>query len=551
MNTNFTLQKFFQDSELQVEFNSKLEASKFNSFVKMFKVFRLRTNANQNLILSALVEKSLKSENKDSVFLFCKTFEAVSLGISRSTLERFFVKLTELGIIVKVASKEIEAEKTINAYAFNTDKLQEFMASELKFNAYYKSVFGDEKKTKSRVSESDKIQYLENLVEALREEVKIRDEKIMELQKGEAIYNEAEVEALNNQNSELREKLAKMTEAYEKLGNELKAKVDSLAPLTLENEKLKEELSKAQNVEKLEDSQEYKDLAESNRMLEDTALRVSKENEELKAELERVKAEKGNANDSEKVKELEARLEKAKEVFLRQKRENEVLSEQCSNPDVLKARDDYNEMLRTEWNGKLKAREAQLKEEYELKLAKEIDTKLAEVVNFNNANIETLKKENEELKSKNEELKSELENSKNENLNAKGVPFTLEGFVDRVMPQIVKHLNPTQKAEVENTFKRMARDLVECWAKNPNKTPDEIFKEVIDTEAEAEAAFPYIEPTNEIPTSKQEDLGFKTAAESMPKGLFEKREVKPKITATENDKGNLTPPTWTQEDLPF
>lgn len=514
---NFTLQNFFQDSELQVDFNSKLEASKFDSFVKMFKIFRLRTNANQNLILSALVEKSLKSENKDSTFLFCSKYESENLGISRSTLQRFLSKLVKLGIIVKVASKEIEAEKTINAYAFNIDKFQEFMSSRLKFNDYYKTIFvEDEEETKP--SRKDIIQYLEKLVEELREEIKIRDEKIMELQKGEAIYNEAEVEALNNQNSELREKLAGITEAYEKLANELKTKVDSLAPLALENEKLKEELSKAQNVEKLEDSQEYKDLAESNRMLEDKALRVSKENEELKAELERVKAEKGNANDSEKARELEARLKKAAEVYIVQKKEIELLKEQCNNPDVLKAREDYNKMLKTQWNGDLQREKD--------RLVREKEAQLAEVVSFNNANIERLKNENAELKSK-------LENSGS--LNAKGVPFTLEDFVDKVMPQIVHHLNPTQRAEVENTFKSMARSLTECYEKDPNKESERAIKEVIEAEAEAEAAFPYIEPTNELPASEQEDLGFKTAAESMPK----------------NDKENLTSPTWTQEDLPF
>lgn len=514
---NFTLQNFFQDSELQVDFNSKLEASKFDSFVKMFKIFRLRTNANQNLILSALVEKSLKSENKDSTFLFCSKYESENLGISRSTLQRFLSKLVKLGIIVKVASKEIEAEKTINAYAFNIDKFQEFMSSRLKFNDYYKTIFVEEEE-ETKPSRKDIIQYLEKLVEELREEIKIRDEKIMELQKGEAIYNEAEVEALNNQNSELREKLAGITEAYEKLANELKTKVDSLAPLALENEKLKEELSKAQNVEKLEDSQEYKDLAESNRMLEDKALRVSKENEELKAELERVKAEKGNANDSEKARELEARLKKAAEVYIVQKKEIELLKEQCNNPDVLKAREDYNKMLKTQWNGDLQREKD--------RLVREKEAQLAEVVSFNNANIERLKNENAELKSK-------LKNS--ESLNAKGVPFTLEDFVDKVMPQVVHHLNPTQKAEVENTFKSMARSLTECYEKDPNKEPERAIKEVIEAEAEAEAAFPYIEPTNELPASEQEDSGFKTAAESMPK----------------DDKENLTSPTWTQEDLPF
>lgn len=470
---NFSLQNFFQDSELQVDFNSKLEASKFDSFVKMLKIFRLRTNANQNLILSALVEKSLKSENKDSVFLFCNKYESENLGISRSTLQRFLSKLVKLGIIVKVASKEIEAEKTINAYAFNIDKFQEFMSSRLKFNDYYKTIFVDEEESKP--SRKDIIQYLEKLVEELREEIKIRDEKIMELQKGEAIYNEAEVEALNNQNSELREKLAGITESYEKLANELKIKVDSLAPLALENE-------------------------------------------ELKAELERVKAEKGNVNDSEKVRELEDRLKKAAEVYIVQKKEIELLKEQCNNPDVLKAREDYNKMLKTQWNGDLQREKD--------RLAREKEAQLTEVVSFNNANIERLKNENAELMSK-------LKNS--ESLNAKGVPFTLEDFVDKVMPQVVHHLNPTQKVEVENTFKRMARSLTECYEKDPNKEPERAIKEVIETEAEAEAAFPYIEPINELPAPEQEDLGFETAAESMPK----------------NDKENLTPPAWTQEDLPF
>ncbi len=451
---NFTLQKFFQDSELQVDFNSKLEASKFDSFVKMLKIFRLRTNANQNLILSALVEKSLKSENKDSVFLFCNKYESENLGISRSTLQRFLSKLVKLGIIVKVASKEIEVEKTINAYAFNIDKFQDFMSSRLKFNDYYKTIFVEDEE-EAKPSRKDIIQYLEKLVEELREEIKIRDEKIMELQKGEAIYNEAEVEALNNQNSELREKLAGMTEAYEKLANELKIKVDSLAPIALENEELKAEL------------------------------------ERVKAELERVKAEKGNANDSEKARELEVRLKKAAEVYIVQKKEIELLKEQCNNPDVLKAREDYNKMLKTQWNGDLQREKD--------RLTREKEAQLAEVVSFNNANIERLKNENAELMSK-------LKNS--ESLNAKGVPFTLEDFVDKVMPQIVHHLNPTQKAEVENTFKSMARSLTECYEKDPNKESERAIKEVIEAEAEAEAAFPYIEPINELPASEQEDSRF-------------------------------------------
>uniref|UniRef100_A0A0N5ACT8 Phage portal protein n=1 Tax=Syphacia muris TaxID=451379 RepID=A0A0N5ACT8_9BILA len=129
---------------------------------------------------------------------------------------------------------------------------------------------------------------------------------------------------------------------------------------------------------------------------------------------------------------------------------------------------------------------------------------------------------------------AELESEKSANKNAKGVPFTLEEFVDKALPQVVNHLNPTQRTIIENEFKRIGRDLTECYAREAKKD--------IDLEAEAEAAFP--EPINELPVSNQEDLGFK-------KELFEKRKVEPKIIATENDKGNLTTPTLRQDDLPF
>lgn len=510
---NFTLQNFFQDSELQVEFNSKLGASKFNSFVKMFKIFRLRTNANQNLILSALVEKSLKSENKDSIFLFCKTFEAVNLGVSRSTLERFFEKLTKLGIVVKVASKEIEAEKKINAYAFNADKLQEFIASELKFNAYYKSVFGNnDKKQKSSVSEKDKIQYLENLVEALREEVKIRDEKIMELQKGEAIYNEAEVEALEVQNTKLREKLQEMIEAYERLGEKHKELGERYAKL---------------------------ESAESNRLLESTASRLADENEELKRKIESKELENRNVEtESErekdkKIQELESSLEKAREIFKSQEsRIKSLLMGEGVDVVEIEARikkdtEAKANAILQEYGVKTKARMKEQKDEID-RLINERESFVKEITELKELEVTQLK-----------EKVAKLESENLANKNAKGVPFTLEQFVDKVMPQIVHHLNPTQKAEVENTFKRMARLLTECYEKDPNKEPERAIKEIIDieaeAEAEAEATFPYIEPTNELPASEQEDSGFKAAAESMQK----------------NDKENLTPPTWTQEDLPF
>lgn len=534
MKTTFTLQEFFQDSELKVDFNSKLKRANFNSFVKMLKVFKLRTNANQNLILSALVEKSLTSKNKDSVFLFCKTFEAVNLGISRSTLERFFFKLITLGIIVKIASKEIETSKTISAYAFNADKLQEFMDSELKFNAYYKSIFGDEKKQKSMVSEKDKIEYLENLVKALKQEVAIRDDKIMELQKGQKIYDEAEVEALNEQNSELREKLAGMVEACDKLANELKVRADdNLASLEAENAKLKEELSKAKNIENLQESQEYQDLIESNVMLKSTALRLSNENEELRKEIERIKAENSNTDDSEKVKELNERLMNAVQTFKQQKAEIEALKQQPSNDDIEKIRKEsdekyrekYNEMLRTQWDGKLQKKMDLLEEEYE--------SKVAAIVELQNAGID-------ELKNRIKELEAEVANNKN----AENVSISLGEFVEKALPELNKNLNPMMREIIAEDLRKMAVDFTKQYAKDSSQAQQDINNET----------------------------RYETIDELIPNGLelLEKREApKPihvesysdeqeKIESDEQEKikpikldKNGYPPVWEQDDLPF
>lgn len=511
MKTTFTLQEFFQDSELKVDFNSKLKRANFNSFVKMLKVFKLRTNANQNLILSALVEKSLTSKNKDSVFLFCKTFEAVNLGISRSTLERFFFKLITLGIIVKIASKEIETSKTISAYAFNADKLQEFMDSELKFNAYYKSIFGDEKKQKSMVSEKDKIEYLENLVKALKQEVAIRDDKIMELQKGQKIYDEAEVEALNEQNSELREKLAGMVEACDKLANELKVRVDdNLASLEAENAKLKEELSKAKNIENLQESQEYQDLIESNVMLKSTALRLSNENEELRKEIERIKAENSNTDDSEKVKELNERLMNAVQTFKQQKAEIEALKQQKAEIEALKQQPKKMDLL---------------EEEYE--------SKVAAIVELQNAGID-------ELKNRIKELEAEVANNKN----AENVSISLGEFVEKALPELNKNLNPMMREIIAEDLRKMAVDFTKQYAKDSSQAQQDINNET----------------------------RYETIDELVPNGLelLEKREApKPihvesysdeqeKIESDEQEKikpikldKNGYSPVWEQDDLPF
>lgn len=522
MKNTFTLQELFQDSELKVDFNSKLKRANFNSFVKMLKVFRLRTNANQNLILSALVEKSLTSKNKDSVFLFCKTHEAVNLGISRSTLERFFSKLIALGIIVKIASKKIEADKTINAYAFNADKLQEFMGSELKFNTYYKSIFGDEKKQKSMVSEKDKIEYLENLVEALKQEVAIRDDKIMELQKGQKIYDEAEVEALNEQNSELREKLAEMVEAYDKLANDLKVRVDSLVPLEAENAKLKEELSKAKNIENLQESQEYQDLIESNVMLESTALRLSNENDELRKELERIKTENGNADDSEKVKELEDRLRNAVITFKQQKAEIEALRQQSNNVDIEKIREElekeikekYNKQLRTQWDGKLQKAEDLIFKKYE--------DRLAATIELQNAGIE-------EFKNRIKELETEVENSKN----AKGVSISLEEFVEKTLPELNKNLNPMMREIIASDLRKMSSYFTKQYAKDLSQSQQENNSE---TSFNVEQFVP------------KELLEKKESVKPIPVEPYSDEKEKPYIPKLDE---NGHPQVWEQDDLPF
>lgn len=123
----------------------------------------------------------------------------------------------------------------------------------------------------------------------------------------------------------LKEKLLEIISDYDKIENEFKVQVDSLASLQLENEKLKEELSNTANVENLKDSQEFKDLTESNQMLEATTLRVTQENEVLRAELEKIKSGKVVANESEDIKELKSRLETARNIFKNQKSKIESL----------------------------------------------------------------------------------------------------------------------------------------------------------------------------------------------------------------------------------
>lgn len=510
MNTNFKLQNFFQDSELQVEFNSKLEASKFDSFVKMFKVFRLRTSANQNLILSSLVEKSLKSEHKDSVFLFCKTYEAVNLGISRSTLERFFVKLTELGIIVKVASKETEAEKTINAYAFNTEKLQDFMASELKFNAYYKSIFGDNEKPKKDNIKDDEIKRAQVEILALKDEVKFRDEKIDELkknntpklEKGQGIYVVAEVEELQGNFEKTREKLAEVVVAYEKLGNSYKellenyeklksADSEAVAVLEARNQHLEALVNESKEIKAITEYQEYKDLAESNSLLESTATRLTKENDELEKKLENalsriseLENQKGVSigEKDEKIKELESKLESARELFKEQKKEIETLKKSSgANIDEIKANIEAD--IKARFNERI---EGQNKKVNELVAEKEARIKELELdkENFVKEVVALKEVEVNQLREKVANLELELSKTKSPN-------FT---YIDlgTVEKRLQTKFNPTQLQEIMEVLRNTKQPTCESEAEK----------------AEKEVYIPEITNEGDAPVFQQDDLPF-------------------------------------------
>lgn len=202
----------------------------------------------------------------------------------------------------------------------------------------------------------------------------------------------------------LKEKLLEIISDYDKIENEFKVQVDSLTSLQLENEKLKEELSNTANVENLKDSQEFKDLTESNQMLEATTLRVTQENEVLRAELEKIKSGKVVANESEDIQELHSKLETARNIFKNQKSKIESL-------------------------------------ELDIKRAKEYS--------------EIKEKEAEQLQVKIKELES-----KN---NINGLPFSLNEFLDKALPMCNNVLNPRQREKVGEILKSFSQDLVECY----------------------------------------------------------------------------------------
>lgn len=204
----------------------------------------------------------------------------------------------------------------------------------------------------------------------------------------------------------LKEKLLEIISDYDKIENEFKVQVDSLTSLQLENEKLKEELSNTANVENLKDSQEFKDLTESNQMLEATTLRVTQENEVLRAELEKLKSGKVVANESEDIRELKSRLETARNIFKNQKSKIESL-------------------------------------ESDIKRVKEYS--------------EIKEKEAEQLQVKIKELEFKSAN------NINGLPFSLDEFLNKALPMCNNFLNPRQREKVGEILKAFSKDLMECY----------------------------------------------------------------------------------------
>lgn len=341
-----------------------------------------------------------------------------------------------------------------------------------------------------------------------------------ELKKLLAQYDTKEVDSLSDENTRLRDSLKELTEAHEKLVKKCKEMEAELAfPAPANNEAIIALETKVRDLEyqlenanqgssvDFKDSQEYKDLVESNQMLESTAQRLAKENEELQKELA---LQKVNPSDSNKVQELEARLEKAKEIFKQQKAEIDTLKSNGGNIDIAKLREEIETECKAKANKVLSEQWGKLQEQSKQEAANKVDEKVKELTGLWN-----IERERKDAKIK--ELESKVYAQSNQN--AKGVPFTLVEFVDKCMPMIVNHLNPTQKSEVESVFKRMAKDLTECYAEDYK---EESISGAVETD---------------------EDIGFKTPTQVMQNIPSTQAVLHP------DEKGN--PPVFEQEELPF
>lgn len=499
---NFNIKDFFKDTDINVNFNTKLQKEKFIPFIKLLKVFRLRGNLNQQLIISSIITKALESEREDSAFVYVQSYMAIELGISRKTMSRFFQKLLALEIIVKVASKEVlenGSNKEYCAYSINADKLEAFLGAELTFNQYYKSIFGNNEKSKKDNIKDDEIKRMQSEILALKDEVKFRDEKIDELKKnnspklkkGQGIYVVAEVEELQGNFEKTREKLAEVVAAYEKLGNSYKdllenyeklksADSEAVAVLEARNQHLEALVNESREIKEVTESQEYKDLAESNNLLESTVTRLTKENDELGkklggalnriAELENQKGD-SNVDKDEKIKELESRLESARELFKDQKREINTLKK-SSGANIDEIRDNIEADIKAKFNERI---ETQNRKVNELVAAKEARIKELELdkENFVKEVVALKEVEVNQLKEKVTSLELELSKVKNPNLT--------HIDLDAIEKRLQTKFNPTQAKLIMEILKTQNNLLVRV----KEKAEKEVYIPEITNEGDA------------------------------------------------------------------
>ncbi len=271
--------------------NTNLNKEKFKTFNRLYSVFIGKTTLNQNAILSSLITAHLNSKEPQNAFFYCNSFYSATLGVSYSTIKRTIRRLLELQILVKRGELSVNVAsqmRILNAFCLNVELLENWLESGLNLTKYYKGIFGKE----SSKNEGGGKKMVE--IEALKDEVRFRDEEILRLKQ--------EIEALRAENKAIKESASGISE-------DLQTSLEMQKGMVSENEYLKEEIKTLKQQPATDE-----DLQNSNKMLEITAQRLTDENEALKKE-----------NES-----LNKKLEIARVKF----REKNNLSEIQKNPNL-------------------------------------------------------------------------------------------------------------------------------------------------------------------------------------------------------------------------
>ncbi|WP_435659199.1 hypothetical protein, partial [Helicobacter rodentium] len=230
---------------------------------------------------------------------------------------------------------------------------------------------------------------------------------------------------------------------------------------------------------------------ESNNLLESTAARLTKENDELQkkleealsriAELENQKGDYSGDKD-EKIKELESKLESAREVFKEQKSEIETLKK-SSGANIDEIRANIEADIKARFNERI---EAQNKKVNELVAEKEARIKELELdkENFVKEVVALKEVEVNQLKEKVANLELELSKTKSPN-------FT---YIDlgTVEKRLQTKFNPTQLQEIMEVLRNTKQPTCEGEAEKAEK---EVYTTEITDEGDA-------------PVFQQDDLPF-------------------------------------------